>query len=151
MSFHCASLAICARATEVAGAHLRSMQLTAVTSPLSLPIPSNAAIIAAVGNYDRRDKAFGPHSAGCRNTNNRNVRSPALFRRERRGRLGDEATRSGHAGGLSRRLAAAREVGQQSLPEIATRLTHRRDALSREKSSIRVGRIDVFAAPIARR
>jgi len=45
----------------------------------------------------------------------------------------------------------AREVGQQSLPEIATRLTHRRDALSHEKSSIRVGRIDVFAAPIARR
>ena len=39
MSFHCASLAICARASEVAGAHLRSMQLTAVTSPLSLPIP----------------------------------------------------------------------------------------------------------------
>ena len=39
MSFHCASLAICARATEVAGAHLRSMQLTAVTSPLSLPTP----------------------------------------------------------------------------------------------------------------
>jgi hypothetical protein len=35
----------------------------------------------------------------------------------------------------------AREVGQQSLPEIATRLTHRRDALSHEKSSIRVGRI----------
>ena len=32
-----------------------------------------------------------------------------------------------------------REVGQQSLPEIATRLTHRRDALSHEKSSIRVG------------
>ena len=80
MSFHCASLAICARATEVAGADLRSMQLTAVTSPLSLPIPSNAAIIAAVGNYDRRDKTFGPHSAGCRNTNNRNVRSLALFR-----------------------------------------------------------------------
>jgi hypothetical protein len=45
----------------------------------------------------------------------------------------------------------AREVGPQSLPEIATRLTHRRDALSHEKSSIRVGRIDVFAAPIARR
>jgi hypothetical protein len=38
MSFHCASLTICARATEVAGAHLRSMQFTAVTSPLSLPI-----------------------------------------------------------------------------------------------------------------
>ena len=90
MNFHCASLAICARATEVAGAHLRSMQLIAVPSPLSLPIPSNAAIIAAVGNYDHRDKAFGPPSAGCRNTNNRNVRSPALFRREGRLRVGDE-------------------------------------------------------------
>ncbi len=80
MSFHRASLAICARATEVAGADLRSMQLTGVTSPLSLPIPSNAAIIAAVGNHHRRDKGFGPHSAGCRNTNNRDVRSLALFR-----------------------------------------------------------------------
>ena len=58
MSSHRASLAICARATEVAGADLRSMQLTAIASPSSLPIPSNAAIIAAVGNYDRRDKAF---------------------------------------------------------------------------------------------
>jgi hypothetical protein len=34
------------------------MQLTAVASPLNLPIPSNAAIIATVGNYDRRDEAF---------------------------------------------------------------------------------------------
>jgi len=47
--------------------------------------------------------------------------------------------------------SAAREVAQQSLPEIATWLTHRSDALSHEKSSVRVGHIDVFAAPIARR
>ena len=47
--------------------------------------------------------------------------------------------------------SAVREVGQQSLPEIATWLTHRRDALSQEKTSIRVGHIDVFAAPIGRR
>ena len=125
MSFHCASLAICARATEVAGARLRSMQLTAVTSPLSLPIPSNAAIIAAVGNYDRRDKAFGPHSAGCRNTNNRNVRSPALFVTPRRLVM---KPHDGTAGAWS----TAGRRGQQSLPEIVTRLTHCRDALSHE-------------------
>jgi hypothetical protein len=59
MNFHCASLAI-ARATEVAAAHLRSMQLIAVPSPLSLPIPSNAAIIAAVGNYDHRERHLDP-------------------------------------------------------------------------------------------
>jgi hypothetical protein len=80
MSFHCASLAICARATEVAGADLRSMQLTAVTSPLSLPIPSNTAIIAAVGNYDRRDKALDPIRPDAAIRIIANVRSPALFR-----------------------------------------------------------------------
>jgi len=69
--------------------------------------PLDAAIIAAVGNHHRRDKGFGPHSARMPqyNTNNRNVPSPALFRREGRGRLGDEATRSGHAGGLIPRLS----------------------------------------------
>jgi hypothetical protein len=80
MSFLTARASRFARARPKSRERASSMQLTAVTSPLSLPIPSNAAIIAAVGNYDRRDKAFGPHSAGCRNTNNRNVRSLALFR-----------------------------------------------------------------------
>jgi hypothetical protein len=142
MSFHCASLAICARATEVAGAELRSMQLTAVTSPLSLPIPSNAAIIAAVGNYDRRDKTFGhpirPDAA---------IRIIAMFEAWRYFVVtprptGDEATRRDGW----RPWSTTGRRGQQSLPEIVTRLTHRCDPPSREKSSIRVGRINVFAA-----
>jgi hypothetical protein len=120
---------------------------------LNLPIPSNAAIIAAVGIPSSPHNGFGPHSAACRNTNNRNIRGNALFRREGCARLSSRSCSFiKDAGGLSRWLAGkAREVGQQSLPEIATRLTRRRDALSHEKSSIRVGRIDVFAAPIARR
>jgi len=55
---------------------------------------------------------------------------------------GDGATRRD---GWRPRSTAGRR-GQQSMPEIVTRLTHRCDPPSREKSSIRVGRINVFAA-----
>ena len=145
MSFHCASLAICARETEVAGADLRSMQLTAVTSPLSLPIPSNAAIIAAVGNYDRRDKAFGPIRPDAA------IRIIAMFEAWRYFVVtprptGDEATRRDGwrlVDGLPARstVAARNRNSAHASP---------RCAIAR-KSSIRVGRIDVLAAPIARR
>jgi hypothetical protein len=141
MSFHCASLAICARATEVAGARLRSTQLTAVRSPLSLPIPRMrrssrplATMIVATRHLD----PIRPDAA---------IRIIAMFEAWRYFVVtprptGDGATRRD---GWRPRSTAGRR-GQQSMPEIVTRLTHRCDPPSREKSSIRVGRINVFAA-----
>jgi hypothetical protein len=115
--------------------------------------PLDALIIAAVSNHQRRDKGFGP-ALGPEAAK----RTIAMF--EALGYFVVNAAadwvikphdRDMVAAVVDGWASAACEVGQQSLPEIATWLTHRRDALSHEKSSIRVGHIDVFAAPIARR
>jgi hypothetical protein len=131
MNFHCANLLICARATEVAGADLRSKQLTAVTSPLSLPIPSNAAIIAAIIVATRIWTQFRPDAAMRTIAK---VRSLALFRCNAR-LTGDEATRRDSW----RPWSTAGRSGQQSLPEIVTRLTHhviRHRAKNRQFASV---------------
>ena len=115
--------------------------------------PLDAAIIGAVSNHQRRDKGFGPALGP-----DAAKRTIAMF--EAVGYFVVNAAADWVLRPHDRDMlvalvdgwaSAAREVGQQSLPEIATWLTHRRDALSHEKSSIRVGHIDVFAAPIARR
>ena len=115
--------------------------------------PLDATIIEAVHNHQRRDKGFGPAlgpDAG--------KRTIAMF--EAVGYFVVNAAADWVMKPHDRDMlailfdgwaSAAREVAQQSLPEIATWLTHRSDALSHEKSSVRVGHIDVFAAPIARR
>src|SRR6478752_129774 len=113
-------------------AGLRSRALTS-DGPIAVE-PSNpldAAIIAAVGNLTVATKGFGPHSGGCRNTNNRNVRGPAFFIVK----VAADSVMKPHNRDMLAALVddwpgTAREVGQQSLPEIATRLAHRRDALS---------------------
>jgi hypothetical protein len=115
--------------------------------------PLDAAIIAAASSHQRRDKGFGPalgpdaakrtiamfEAAGYFVVN-----APADWVMKPHDRDMLAALFDGWA-------SAACEVGQQSLPEIETWLTHRQDALSHEKSSVCVGHIDVFAAPIARR
>jgi Methyltransferase domain len=115
--------------------------------------PLDAPIIAAVSNHQRRNKGFGPALGP-----DAAKRTIAMF--EAVGYVVVNAAADWvmkpHDQDMLAALfdgwaSAAREVGQQSLPEIATWLTHRRDALSHEKSSIRVGHIDVFAAPIVRR
>ena len=64
----------------------------------------------------------------------------------------DEATRSGHAGGSSPRLAGYGALGGATVAARNRISAHAsaRCAVAR-KSSIRVGRIDVLAAPTARR
>jgi hypothetical protein len=115
--------------------------------------PLDAAIIEAVHNHQRRDKGFGPVLGP-----DAAKRTIAMF--EAVGYFvvtaaADWVMKPHDRDMLSALFdgwaTAAREVGQQSLPEIATWLTHRRDALSHEKSSVRVGHSDVFVAPIARR
>ena len=115
--------------------------------------PLDAAIIAAVHNHQRRDKGFGPALGP-----DAAKRTIAMF--EAVGYLVINAAADWvlkpHDQDMLAALfdgwaSAACEVGQQSLPEIETWLTHRQDALSHEKSSVCVGHIDVFAAPIARR
>jgi SAM-dependent methyltransferase len=115
--------------------------------------PLDTGIIAAVNNHQRRDKGFGPALGP-----NAAKRTIAMF--EAVGYFVVSAAADWvvkpHDGDMLTALvdgwaSAVREVGQQSLPEIVTWLTHRRDALSQEKTSIRVGHIDVFAAPIGRR
>ena len=119
---------------------------------MNLPIPSNAAIIAAAGTIIVAN-GFGPLRPAAA------IRTIATFEALHYSVVKVAPGWVPDCVASSKMLAAlvdgwpgtAREVGPQSLPEIATRLTHRRDALSHEKSSIRVGRIDVFAAPIVRR
>jgi hypothetical protein len=62
--------------------------------------PLDAAISRPLATTTVATRDLDPIRPGCRNTNNRNVRSLALFRREGRGRLGDEATRSGQLAAL---------------------------------------------------
>ena len=115
--------------------------------------PFDGAIIAAVNNHQRRDKGFGPALGPDAAT-----RAIALFEtvgysvvHAAADWLMEPQDRDMQAALLDGWAGAARETGQQSLAEIATWLTHRSDALSHGQSSIRVGHIDVFAAPIARR
>ncbi len=113
----------------------------------------DGAIVAAVNDHQRRNKGFGtalgPDAA---------KRVIALFETMGYSVVHGEADwvmephdRDMQAALLDGWAGAAREAGQQSLAEIAAWLTRRRDALSHGQSSIRVGHVDVFAAPIARR
>jgi hypothetical protein len=48
---------------------------------------------------------------------------------------------------LSGWAAAAREIGDMPLTDVAGWLTRRRDLVTAERSSIRVGHVDFFARP----
>jgi hypothetical protein len=105
------------------------------------------APITAVSNHQRRGKGLGPALGP-------DARTIEMF--EAVGYFvgcaaadWDEATRSGHAGGSSPRLAGyGVRWGNSCCPNRISAHASARCAVAR-KSSIRVGRIDVLAAPIA--
>jgi hypothetical protein len=71
-----------------------------ITAPIDLVRDLEAALDGQLDLVTTLGSALEPDAV-----NNCDVRSHGLFCRERCARLGDEATRSGHAGAPSRRLA----------------------------------------------
>ena len=115
--------------------------------------PFDGAIIVAVNEHQHRDKGFGP-ALGPDAANRAIAQFETVGYSVVHGAadwLMEPQDRDMQAALLDGWANAARETGQQSLAEIATWLTRRSDALSHGQSSIRVGHIDVFAAPMARR
>jgi hypothetical protein len=111
------------------------------------------AIIQAVNAHQRRDKGFGP-ALGSRaadvavrrfeSVGYSVVRGPADWRFGPSDREIQTEIFSGWA-------SAARETGNLPLADIVDWLTFRRDEIAAGRSSLRVGHIDFFAAPITTR
>ncbi len=110
---------------------------------------ADGAILAAVGEYQRRDQGFGSalaHAAADRAiTRFKTVGYSVVYgfsdwMIEPKDEEVQRAIFESWAG-------AAREVGPSSKAEIAAWLNRRHDALARGTSSIRLGHVDLFANP----
>jgi hypothetical protein len=115
--------------------------------------PADASIVAAVNRHQATDKGFGlalgPEAAGY-----------AIAGFERLGYVvthgrsdwkigpGDPDIQLEIFAGWA---AATREIGVLSLAEVASWLTRRRASVAAGASSLRVGHVDLFAAPIGTR
>lgn len=117
------------------------------------PDPQDKAMIAAVNAHQRTDKGFGPalgplaaSSAAARfekfGYTVIQERSDWLFGPD------DSAIQFEILAGWA---SAARDIATMPLEDIAGWLVRRRDAVAAKTSSIRVGHVDVFARPAARR
>jgi hypothetical protein len=119
-------------------------------------MPADAAdnkIIAAVNTHQRTDKGFGAALGPAA--------APAAI--ERFQRVGYSVVRGQSDWAfaphdrdiqieiLSGWAAAARDIDEVPLPDVAGWLTRRRDLVAAGRSSIRVGHVDLFARPIATR
>jgi len=114
---------------------------------------TDAAIIAAVNSHQRTDKGFGPAlgpSAGTAAI----TRFEALGYSVIQGRSDwefcphDQDIQNEVLAGWA---SATREVDSLTLAEIAGWLTRRRDIVAAGRSTLRVGHVDFFAAPIGTR
>jgi hypothetical protein len=118
--------------------------------------PADAAdkkIIAAVNKHQRTDKGFGPALGP-------GAAQKAVERFERVGysvvqgpsdwvfALTDREIQIEILSGWA---AAAREMSDMALPDVVGWLTRRRDLVTAERSSIRVGHVDFFARPTGKR
>ena len=115
--------------------------------------PLDAAIVAAVNAHQRTDKGFGP-ALGPTAAPIATARFEALGYSVVHGKsdwiIGphDREFRMEIFGGWAR---AARDMGDLPLAATVEWLTRRRDAVAAGRSSIRVGHVDFFAAPMATR
>lgn len=114
---------------------------------------ADAKIIAGVNAHQRTDKGFGP-ALGPQ------AAQTAIERFERLGYSVVQGPSDWIFGPQDREIqteilsgwaAAAREIGDMPLPDVAGWLTHRRDLVAAGRSSIRVGHVDFFARPVATR
>ena len=115
--------------------------------------PSDVAIIAALNAHQRSDKGFGPALGPA----------AAAFAIARFEALGYSVVHGNsdwviapHERDMQMEIlagwaSAGREIGEVSLADTVGWLTRRRDAVTAGRSSIRVGHVDVFARPVARR
>jgi hypothetical protein len=115
--------------------------------------PLDAAIIAAVNAHQRTDKGFGAALGPT-------AASVAIARFEKLGYSVVHGLSDWVIGSADREIqmeifggwaSAAREIGDLPLADTVEWLTHRRDAVAAGRSSIRVGHVDFFAAPMGRR
>jgi hypothetical protein len=111
------------------------------------------AIVAAVNAHQRTDKGFGP-ALGPQ------AAKAAIERFERLGYsvvrgpsdwVFQPSDRDMQSETLSGWATAAREIGDPPLADVIGWLTRRRDIVAAGRSTIRVGHVDFFAAPIGRR
>jgi hypothetical protein len=112
--------------------------------------PLDSDIVASVNFHQRGDKGFGP-ALGL------DAAKLAVARLETVGYAVEHGVADWVLGPNNRDIqtdllsgwaAAAREVGQLSLAQVAAWLTRRRDAVTSGRASMRVGHVDVFARPI---
>ncbi len=115
--------------------------------------PFDDAIMAAINAHQRSDKGFGPALGPA-------AASFAIARFEKLGYSvvhGQSDWVIGPDGKamqidiLAGWASAARELGDLPLADTVEWLTRRRDAVNAERSSIRVGHVDVFAKPTGTR
>ena len=142
-------------AVEIAA---RSIPLYAALSydgriELSPTDPLDAAIIAAVNAHQRTDKGFGPALGPT-------AAAAAITRFETLGYSVVHGKSDWVIGPQDREFqmeilggwaSAARDIGDLPLADTIKWLTRRRDAVAAGRSSIRVGHVDVFAAPMGTR
>jgi hypothetical protein len=115
--------------------------------------PADASIVAAVNKHQATDKGFGlalgPEAAACAIRAFERLGYAVTHRRsDWTMRPGDRDLQLEIFSGWA---AAARETGALSLAETASWLTHRRASVAAGSSSLRVGHVDLFAAPTGRR
>ena len=115
--------------------------------------PLDAAIVAAVNAHQRTDKGFGP-ALGPTAVSAAIARFEALGYSIVHGKsdwvIGPH-DREFHMEILGGWASAARDMGDLPLANTVDWLTRRRDAVSAGRSSIRVGHVDFFAAPMVTR
>jgi hypothetical protein len=120
---------------------------------LSPTDPLDAAIIATVNAHQRTDKGFGPALGPT-------AASAAIARFEVLGYSVVHGKSDWVIGSQDREFqleilggwaSAARDMGDLPLANTVEWLTRRRDAVAAGRSSIRIGHVDFFAAPMATR
>ncbi len=120
---------------------------------LAPPVPLDADIVAGVNAHQRTDKGFGPALGPA-------AAAFAIARFEALGYSVVHGASDWIIGPdhhdmqfevLAGWASSAREMGEITIADTATWLTRRRDAVTAGRSSIRVGHVDFFAAPMRTR
>jgi hypothetical protein len=115
--------------------------------------PLDEAIVTAINAHQRTDKGFGP-ALGPAAAAFAIARFKALGYSVAHGQsdwiIGpeDREVQNELFGGWA---GAVREIGELTIADTATWLTRRGDAVAAGRSSLRVGHVDIFAAPIGTR
>jgi hypothetical protein len=114
---------------------------------------ADEAIVVAVNLHQRTDKGFGPAlgPAAVQSAIERFERVEYSVVQGASDWLFTVQDRDIQLEMLSGWAAAARDIGEVPLPDVAGWLTRRRDLVAAGRSSIRVGHVDLFARPTATR